>query len=616
MIAKISISKTMLLRAGIFLLGMCLVGVMVVYGTYPQEVEAAPAGQPNFQISFVGSPPVYTVTEGGTANITVRIDPAITTTITATVQYLTSDGTGRAGVDYISASGTLIFNSSNQVRTFPIQTIDNTTNDGNRTVILTINNATNATVANSPATLVISDNDPPPTNTPAGGTPVFADVLEPNNSFNEASDIAPGAAARCNLTFFPPGDEDYFRWWAKAGITYIISTSNLASGLDTTMNVYDVNRNQIASNDDIAPGIFASQVRITANTTGFYYARVTNKTPVDPVNRTYCFEVAQVVQNTPTPPPGFPPGADACEFNSTIETACLIVPNETLSLSFVPTLGSHQDTDMFRIWVKPGIYTTCDTEIPTGSAADTNMILRDAHGNPFNPWIGNDDKEPGNFGSQVSYLATYTGWLFIEAGPVSIPPIEEAAAWTYTLTCVQTVATPTPTATATFVRPPTTGTGGTGGGFFPTATPAPTFEFPTPFPTPTPIDIDALLGSRTPPPPPIVDVQPLPTVTPAAGGAVNATIRVTVYYDANNNFLPELNEGIVNAAVSLTDNSTGQLLSFGHTNEAGVVQFTNVNSIGAIRVDVPFLNHSQIVSGGSSEILIRVAPLPLPNQIP
>ncbi len=612
--AQTRISTKTLIRTGIFLLGTCLIALMVVYGTYPQEVEAAPAAQTNFQISFVGSPPVYTVTEGGTANILVRIEPAITTTITATVQYLTSDGTGRAGVDYISASGTLVFNASNQTREFQVQTIDNTTNDGNRTVVLTINNATNATVANSPATLVISENDPPPTNTPSGGTPVFADLLEPNNNFNEASDIAPGASATCNLTFYPPGDEDYFRWWAKAGITYIISTSQLDSGLDTTLDVYDVNRSLIASNDDVSAGIFESQVTVTASTTGYYYARVRNKTPINPVDRTYCFEVEQIVQNTPTPPAGFPSGADACEWNSTIEAACLIVVNETLSLSFVPTLGSEQDTDVFKLWVKPGFYTTCDTEIPTGSAADTNMILLDANGNDFNPNIGNADKEPGNLGSQVSYLSTYTGWLFIVVGPENVPPLDEAPAWTYTLTCVQTVATPTPTASATFVPFPTS----SGGGFpvVNTPTPVPTFEFPTPFPTPTPIDLDALLATPTPAPPPIIDVQPLPTMTPATGGQANATIQVTVYYDANNNFQPELNEGIVNAAVSLTDNSTGQLLSFGHTNEAGVVQFTNVNSIGAVRVDVPFLNHSQIVASGNSTILIRVAPRPLPNQIP
>ncbi len=611
---RLRMTTNNMLRLALFGVAVFMVAVMLFYGNYPQQAEAAPNQLSNFQISFVGNPPVYGVTEGSTVNITVRIDPAITTTITATVQYLTTDGTGRAGVDYIATSGTLTFDQSNQTQTFPVQTIDNNTPDGNRTVVLTINNSTNATVTNTPATLVISDNDPPPTNTPSGGTAIFADALEPNNNFNQASDISPGASATCNLTFYPPGDEDYFRWWGKAGITYIISTSQLTAGLDTTLDVYDTNQNLITSNDDISAGDFRSQVTFAAGSTGYYYARVRNKTPIDPINKTYCFQVQQTVEPTPTPPDGFPAGSDACEYNSTIETACLAIVNETLSLSFVPTLGSEQDTDVFKLWVKPGIYTTCDTEIPVGSAADTNMILLDDNGNDFNPQIGNDDKEPGDFGSQVSYLSTYVGWLFIVTGPVSIPPIDESPAWTYTLTCVQTVATPTPTATATFAF--SSGSGGGVSAPVNTVTPIPTFAFPTPFPTPTPIDLDALLATPTLAPPPIIGVQPLPTVTPVSGGQTNATIQVTVYYDLNGNFQPELNEGIINAAVSLTDNSTGQLLSFGHTNEAGVVQFTNVTSVGAVRVDVPFLNHSQIVASGNSEILIRVVPLPLPNQIP
>src|SRR5690606_32817514 len=134
----------------------------------------------------------------------------------------------------------------------------------------------------------------------------------------------------------------------------------------------------------------------TAGTDCYYYARVTNKTPIEPVNKRYCVGIDSAVQPTTTPPPGFPPAADACEVNSTIETACLFVAGETkASLIFVPSLGSPQDTDIFKMWVKPGIYYTCETVIPAGSAADTNIILWDSNGNPFNPWIGNDDKIPG-----------------------------------------------------------------------------------------------------------------------------------------------------------------------------------------------------------------------------
>jgi hypothetical protein len=94
------------------------------------------------------------------------------------------------------------------------------------------------------------------------------------------------------------------------------------------------------------------------------------------------------------------------------------------------------------------------------------------------------------------------------------------------------------------------------------------------------------------------------------------TINVTLFYDANDNFTPELTEGIMNAAVALYDNATGKLISFGTTNEAGIAQFSNVSASGAIRVTVPFLNYSQIVVGGNADILIRVAPQPLPIGIP
>jgi hypothetical protein len=86
-----------------------------------------------------------------------------------------------------------------------------------------------------------------------------------------------------------------------------------------------------------------------------------------------------------------------------------------------------------------------------------------------------------------------------------------------------------------------------------------------------------------------------------------------VYYDSNFNFTPELNEGIMDVAVELFDNATGRLLAFGYTNEAGVVRFDGVASSGAVRVEVPFLNYSQVITGASASILLRVEPRPLPG---
>ena len=48
----------------------------------------------------------------------------------------------------------------------------------------------------------------------------------------------------------------------------------------------------------------------------------------------------------------------------------------------------------------------------------------------------------------------------------------------------------------------------------------------------------------------------------------------------------------------------------------GSVRFENIAATGALRVSVPYLNYSQIVFGGESNILIRVAPQQLPGTIP
>lgn len=556
----------------------------------------------------------YSVNEGNSINVIVQINTLPSSTMTVTVQYATSGGTAVPGTDYTSVSGIITFTSTSPLQqSVTIQTIRNTATLETRTFNFTLSNPVNATTDTSRSSAIISINniDAAPTATPTGGTTIiFADALEPNNNFNEASSIDAGAAARCSLTFYPPGDQDYFRWWGQAGVTYEVATSNLVAGIDTLLRVYDSNQNQIGENDDQSPGSRNSFFSFTAAQDGYYYARVTNTIPGDPVNKTYCFGVARLIAPTPTPPPAFPSGADACEFNSTIETACLIVPGETVPLNFIPTLGSEQDTDMFRLWMKPGSTYICETEIPVDSAADTNIILLDGNGNPFNPWIGNDDKEPGNLGSRVQYFSTYTGWLYVEVGPVNVPELEDAPLHTYTLTCTQVVATPTPTPTNTAVPlPPSTG------GPISTPTPIPTVAIPTIFPTPTPFDPADFIP--TPVPPPLVEVNPLPTATSAAGGGGQiVNIHVTIFYDSNNNYLPELTEGIMDTAVALYDNATGELLSFGHTDEAGAIRFDAIQTTGTVRIVVPYLNYTQVITQTTDEILIRVAPGTLPIGIP
>jgi hypothetical protein len=429
------------------------------------------------------------------------------------------------------------------------------------------------------------------------GTAIFVDQYEPNDTFETATTTAAGAPALCGATLWPAGDVDFYRFPAKEGHSYEILTRNLTPGLDTVLTLYDTQGNFITMNDDYESGSKASRAVIFTGVSGFYYARVTNQSPLDSANRTYCIEVREQAW---TPTPTRVPGADACEFNGSFETACTLGIGETFNANFVPVFDRGIDHDYYRFWVKPGFY-TCETS-NLSPVNDTNIILY------------NQDRA-GLAGSQqdtresvVSTFIGYTGWLYALVGPVVPIDYEESHRYTYSFRCDEVDATPTATVTAT--RPPVA----PGPVLPPSPTPTPP-ESPTPsflVETPTPF----VFETATATPRPNVVIQPLATPTPVGAAVQSVNIQVTIYYDLNLNYTPELNEGIGDVAVALYDQTTGQLLAFGYTNEAGMVQFSGITAAGAVRVSVPFLGFTQIVANSQANIVIRVAPQPLPIGIP
>lgn len=592
------------------LLPILLIAIYLI-SNKPQVVQAVPQLQTLPTVSFTSSQ-LTVGEEDGIVSVPVVLNQTVAFEVR--VNYATLSGTATGGSDYSNTNGTLIFPAGTITQTVPVPIINDSVYEGpvDEFFYLRLSNPISATLgANSLLQIFIDDNDAAPTTTPGATPSIFVDAYEPNNSLNTAYTIAAGAAKTCGVTLWPTGDEDYFQFVGKANSTYQVATSDLTPGLDTVMTVYNVNGNVIATNDD-APGLGnrSSLVTFTANQDGFYYARIINRDPSDPSNKTYCIQVTTVANPTPTPSQTPVPGSDVCEFNSTRQTACVLEVGEGngfTGMSFVPVFGSSQDTDYYKVWMRLGSFYTCDTYV--NAYADTNMIFLDANGNDFQPNLGNNDKAPGDYGSQLSILAPYTGWLYILVGPVVAPPYEESNLHQYDIECLVTVSTPTPSPspTSAFVPPPSSG-----GGALPTATP---MLVPTFLPTPTPIDFSFLTPQATATPP-IVQIQPLPTSTPVGGGQQNVTVNVTVYYDSNFNFLPELNEGVQELAVALYDNATGNLLAFGSTNGAGTVTFNSIVTAGAVRVSVPFLNYNQVVVGGSATILVRIAPQPLPIGIP
>lgn len=551
----------------------------------------------------------YSVAENaGSRSINVTLN--ITSTQTVQVSYITQDDTATAGEDYNFTSGVLVFVPGDRTETFSIGIIDDTTWEPTQNLRLILSNPVNAALgSNINVPLTITDNDSTPTPTPAVATPIFVDIYEPNNQINNAYSTSAGASL-CNNSLWPVGDYDYFRFFAKGGFTYEINTDNLSLGLDTYLKLYNTQGSPIAENDDDPANSSypkASKVKFTPGSDGYYYASVHNLDPSDPANKTYCLEISEsaVPTNTPGPVPTAVGVADVCEYNGDRNTSCLMgVGVAKTGMNFVPIYGIGPDNDFYRLWILTGVTYTCFTD-NLSPQNDTNMILYDHNGNLIG---GNNDRVFGDPSSEVQFRSAYTGWLYVLVGPVVPIVYEESAFYTYDVICEATVATLTPTPTITFTPRPSGG----GGVFIPTA--APTQPFPTFPPTPTPITLPA---PATETPRPFVQFAPLPTATPSGATQTQSVVLdVTLYYDGNNSFTPELTEGIMGAAVAVYDSTTGTLLAFGYTNEAGTVRFSQLVASGPVRVTVPFFSFSQVVSGNASLVNVRVAPSSLPIGIP
>jgi hypothetical protein len=100
----------------------------------------------------------------GTATISVTRDGLAAG---ATVQYSTSNGTATAGADYTAAQGTLTFATGQQSASFTIPINDDSLDEANETINLTLSNPTGGATlgAQSTATFTIIDNDQPQTST-------------------------------------------------------------------------------------------------------------------------------------------------------------------------------------------------------------------------------------------------------------------------------------------------------------------------------------------------------------------------------------------------------------------------------------------------------------------
>ena len=624
-------SNTRFLRIG-FSLGLVALPILFILAAvmWPNPSLVIQAAEPQLStsqtrsIAFTASS--YTVAENDSdslVSISVQISAVPTSNVTVT--YRTADGTATAGSDYTSVSGSLVFTSTGpSIQTFNVSIVNDTTPEDSETINLILQEPANATLGSpNVAQLIITNDDASPTPTGNAATPIYVDIYEANNNIQTAYTIEVNNTAFCtsdNATLWPSGDIDFYKFWAQAGSAYTVKTDNVDIGLDTYLVLYDSNGNQLAENDTASSTSLNSSITFSASTTGYHYMKVTNEDASDPADKTYCAQVNEIAgTSTPTPLPtgtSLPtttpvPGADTCEDNASFSDACIIAPNEQISLNFVPPSSDATDNDYFRMWVKEGWYYTCETTDLSGYN-DTNMIMYDANQNGL---AGNNDKTYDDLGSLIGYQATYTGWIYLLVGPVVEVAYKDSYRYTYNLVCASDTSTATPVPTNTIVY-----TSGTGTGVVSTSTP-----------TPTPAaDVDALAtlitqltrdaeieGTQaTATPPANVSINILPTSTPYIPPAILADLSVVLFYDENNDNLPQVVEGIQDMPVFIYDGSTGQLLTLGYTNQAGTLRFSVSPTSEVLRISVPFLGISQIMSTSVNEILIRVAPNSLPSTTP
>ena len=129
----------------------------------------------------IGSPSVIEGATGATLTFRVYLRPAHNM-LQVTVAYADAGtGTATSGTDYTAlTAGTLTFAVGDTIQTIPVSVTDDSDDEQNETVIVTLSNATNATISTAQGTGTIIDDETPSANLDVdddGGVYLLSDML-------------------------------------------------------------------------------------------------------------------------------------------------------------------------------------------------------------------------------------------------------------------------------------------------------------------------------------------------------------------------------------------------------------------------------------------------------
>jgi pimeloyl-ACP methyl ester carboxylesterase len=126
------------------------------------------------------------------------------------------------------------------------------------------------------------------------------DGYEHDNDYDQAKTISIGASQVHNID--KADDEDWVRFQAQAGKTFYLSTSNLATGADTYLYLYDTDGKTLLTSNDDYNDTLASYIEWVAPSTDTYYLQVKHWNPsAEGCGQSYTLAVAQQPDNTATP---------------------------------------------------------------------------------------------------------------------------------------------------------------------------------------------------------------------------------------------------------------------------------------------------------------------------
>lgn len=121
-------------------------------------------------------------------------------------------------------------------------------------------------------TRVIPLSTPPLLSTPIRRGPVAPDSWEPDDTRSDASPLGLGEGQTHNLHV--EGDHDWVYFEAEEGSAYVIGTSDLGHEVDTVVELYDEEGNELASDDDGGEEFHASRLWWVAEAGGRLYVKI------------------------------------------------------------------------------------------------------------------------------------------------------------------------------------------------------------------------------------------------------------------------------------------------------------------------------------------------------